>query len=97
MQHVKSNLFELVSLMWGTSTSAFSTHAPLRARDRPQGFFWTNVFSRAFWIDTGIWPSSTKADLTSMITSDGFTSLGHRSVQAPHEVQYQGRASSNSR
>ncbi|OPY74971.1 MAG: hypothetical protein A4E65_03679 [Syntrophorhabdus sp. PtaU1.Bin153] len=30
----------------------------------------------------------------SIITSDGFTSLGHLSVQAPHDVQYQGMASS---
>ncbi len=97
MQHVKSNLFEAVSLMWGMAAPAFSTHAPLFDRDRPQGFFWTNVFSRAFWIDTGICPSSTRADLTSMIISDGLTSLGHRSVQAPQEVQYQGRASSISR
>ena len=48
------------------------------------------VFSRAFWIVTGIDPSSTKADLISMITSEGFTSRGHLIVQAPHDVQYQG-------
>ena len=97
MQQVKRSLFDVVLLTWGMSISSFSHHSPLFARDRPQGFFWTNVFSRAFWMELGTCPSSTRADLTSMITSEGFTSLGHLKVQAPHDVQYQGMASSTAR
>jgi len=59
-----------------------------------QGFFWTKVFSRAFWSATGMSPSSTSFERSSIITSEGFTSLGHRMVQAPQDVQYHGRASS---
>ena len=74
--------------------SIFSNQAPRFALERPHGFFWTKVFSRAFWMVTGIAPSSTKAALSSMITSEGFTSRGHLMVQAPHDVQYQGIDSS---
>jgi hypothetical protein len=94
MQQVKRSLFDVVSLTWGTSKPSFSTQAPLLARERPQGFLCTEVFSRAFWIDTGISPSSTKPDLISIIISEGFTSRGHLIVQAPQDVQYQGIFSS---
>ncbi len=94
MQQTKSSLLLWVSDTWGTSKSSFCAQSARLLRERPQGFFCTKVFSRAFWSATGMSPSSTSFARSSMMTSEGFTSLGHRMVQAPQEVQYHGRASS---
>src|SRR5271157_164810 len=97
MQQVKRSRLSFVSEMCGISKSTFPVHSALLLLGFPQGFFWTNVLSRAFWMEAGMRPSSMSADLRSMITSEGFTSRGHRIVQVLQDVQYQGRSSSMAR